>query len=96
MDRHYGPFRYRLPTEGEGRGWHHHMGVEDDTGNFGARRARTRTGLSPERFDLLMAGVSGGQHDDSKAGAGHCDVVCGELAPRPPDIPCVSWRMLGV
>lgn len=91
MDMHFAVFRYPMPAEGEGHGWEYRAGV-DHTGDLEVRR-RT-AGFLTEELDALMAGVSGGQHDEEE-GAGRPDVGHDELAPRPLDLPCVSWRMLG-
>lgn len=44
-------------------------------------------------WDVLIAGVTGGQHEDEEAGPP--DVGHEELAPRPLELPCTSWRGLG-
>ncbi|KAH8785249.1 hypothetical protein F5883DRAFT_84245 [Diaporthe sp. PMI_573] len=98
METHLDVFGYPIPTEDGYGTWEHRAGVDDDNRDLGARRRRS-VGLliAGEEWgvlDALVAGVSGGPHDEDED-AGRPDLGHDELAPRPLDLPCTSWRMLG-
>lgn len=82
-ETHMAVYGYPMPTQEE-HGWNLRTGVR--------RTARFLTG----EWDTVMAGVSGGQpgyEDEAEMEeAGPPDVGDDELAPRPLDLPCVSWR----
>lgn len=88
LETHLAVYGYPMPTE-EGHGWRHC--AVGDARDLDARR--TAGLLTDEEWDALMAGVSGGQHEDEEAGPP--DVGHDELAPRPLELPCTSWRVLG-
>ncbi|KAG8168546.1 hypothetical protein KVR01_001295 [Diaporthe batatas] len=89
---HMAVYGYPVATEEE-HGWGHGEVVIEDP-----RRARATAGmmLDAGEWNVLMAGVSGGQHDyEDEAGmeeVGPPDVGHDGLAPKPLVLPCVSWR----
>lgn len=110
-DTHLAVFGYSMPTDRE-HGWcpaddENNDGDYDDDDDIGDQGAARRTaGFIEEDWDVLMAGVSGGQSEGEEGmapDAGHEDDTPGEeglsmslgLAPRPLDLPCAPWRVLG-
>lgn len=99
VDAHFGVFEYSNPTY-DGQGW----GPEVDDGVDQDPDARRIVGSFEAELDELMAGISGGQQEAEGMGVpgvGHGEADTPEddvlsmgtgQAPRPPDIPCVSWR----
>lgn len=112
VDTHLAVFGYSIPTD-RGHGWcpadddNNDGDYDDDDDDIGDRGAARRTaGFIEEDWDVLMAGVSGGQSEGEEGmgpDAGHEDDTPGEeglsmslgLAPRPLDLPCAPWRVLG-
>lgn len=109
VDTHLAVFGYSIPTD-RGHGWcpaddnNDDDDYDDDIGDPGA--TRSTAGFIEEDWDVLMAGVSGGQSEGEEGmapDAGHEDDTPGEeglsmslgLAPRPLDLPCAPWRVLG-
>lgn len=98
METHLAVYGYSMPTQEE-HGWDHHASVGDDHWDLGGRRRiRSTAGMmiDTDEWNVLIAGASGGQHDYEDGAemkeAGPPDVEDDGLAPRPLDLPCVSWR----
>lgn len=109
VDTHLAVFGYSIPID-RGQGWcpadddNDEGDDDDDIGDPGA--ARRTAGLNEEDWDVLMAGVSGGQsegeggmapdaeHEGDTPGDDGLSMSLG-LAPRPLDLPCAPWRVLG-
>lgn len=99
VDPHFDVFRYSISID-DGQGWRPEVD-DDESRDPGARRI---AGSFEEELNALMAGISGGQQEGEDMGApgvGHGEADTPEedvlsigtgQAPRPPDIPCVSWR----
>lgn len=99
VDPHFDVFEYSISID-DGQGWRPEVD-DDESRDPGARRI---AGSFEEELNALMAGISGGQQEGEDMGApgvGHGEADTPEedvlsigtgQAPRPPDIPCVSWR----
>ncbi|KAL1875423.1 hypothetical protein Daus18300_003162 [Diaporthe australafricana] len=104
-----GPYRVAVVARESATDAHHQARshIEAHFGTFGYSISTEERGWCPPRdpedWDMLMAGVSGGTETDvGSPGGGHeagtpedgFNMGLG-LAPRPLDIPCAPWRVLG-
>lgn len=100
VDPHFDVFGYPISID-DRQGWRPAVDDGDADQDPGARGI---AGSFEVELDELMAGISGGQQEAEDTGApgvGHGEADTPEedvlsmgtgQTPRPPDIPCVSWR----